>query len=346
MIHSARRSGFTLIELLVVIAIIAVLMGLLLPAVQRVREAAARIKCANNLKQQGLALHMYHDVNGAFPAGSTNQFSVYWHWSWMAKILPFIEQGNLYNKADAWARTTTFPVHWYLPRPNGTDGYANWSPWGGYPFGLEDKLGQNPALAEVVPTYICPSDPNPKVSTIALGPGILLIQAITDYQGNSGLNYTTNDGTLGDNRTVRITDITDGSTNTLLVGERATSKSLAFGAWLAGCGQFGRYLPEGDEQRGSADVVLGVREINSQANDSSELNQCPPGPYHFQPPGLIRDATGALNWECDQFHYWSNHPGGANFLYADGSVHFVLYQADVVMPAMATRSGGEVFEMP
>src|SRR6266849_93922 len=110
MLCPRRRSGFTLIELLVVIAIIAVLIGLLLPAVQKVRDAANRIKCANHMHQQGLALHMYHNDNLRFPMGvqnngvtyiNTGDFSPanvwpYHYWSWMAQILPYVEQDNLW----------------------------------------------------------------------------------------------------------------------------------------------------------------------------------------------------------------------------------------------------------
>jgi prepilin-type N-terminal cleavage/methylation domain-containing protein/prepilin-type processing-associated H-X9-DG protein len=346
MSRTRSRPGFTLIELLVVIAIISILVGLLLPAVQRVREAANRTKCANNLHQIGLGLHHYSDVHGWLPQGTNNKFSIYWHWSWMAKILPFIEQENLFNRAYTFASDQSYPVVWYLPRPNGTPGYANYSPWGGYPFGLEDVLGQNPAIAVVVPTYVCPSDFAPKIMQENLTATAVLIQATTDYQGVSGTNYLTNDGVLGSYHAIRISDITDGSSNTLMVGERSNTKELHYGAFFSGCGQFGYGLPEGDEQRGSADVVLGVREINSQHNGYSDVDRCPPGPYHFQPPNQIRDANGEINGECDAFHFWSYHLGGANFLYADGSVHFLAYAADAVLPAMGTREGHEVFEMP
>src|SRR5262245_55796459 len=151
----ARRPAFTLIELLVVIAIIAILIGLLLPAVQQVREAASRLKCQNNLKQIGLALHNYHDVTDGFPPALDNRFQKYWHWSWMARILPYIEQDNLHRAADTWASNTSTPVLWPYPRPGGTPGYAHWSPWGGFVFGLAEP-GPNSSLAAQVSAYLCP----------------------------------------------------------------------------------------------------------------------------------------------------------------------------------------------
>jgi prepilin-type N-terminal cleavage/methylation domain-containing protein/prepilin-type processing-associated H-X9-DG protein len=347
MSRSRCRPGFTLVELLVVLAIIGMLVALLLPAVQRVREAASRIKCANNLHQLALALHNYHDVYNGLPSGVDNWFHVHWHWSWLAKLLPWIEQDNLYREADAWANSTATPIHWPFPSPNGTDGFANWSPWGGWVFGL-DGPGQNPALGKVMPLYLCPSNPEVRIIEAVTVNGQRLVMATTNYQGVSGRNYLTNDGAMGADHQVRLTDIQDGTSNTLLIGERSTSKNqmVSFGAWFAGCGQRSRRQSGDDEYRGSADIVLGVRELNTQQNGSPWIDNCPAGPYHFQPRGLIRDSTGKINENCDQFHYWSWHPGGANFAFADGSVHFLTYSADSVFEALGTRSGGEVFSLP
>src|SRR5262245_7827159 len=153
------------------------------------------------------------------------------------------------------------------------------------------------------------------------------------------------------NRRVRLQDVRDGTGQTLLVGERGfrtgalevidTSEdidNLRFGNWFCAIGQ----------RNGSVGVVLGTRELNfgTGRRRLAWERDCPPGPYRFRPPGTTPDVTGTVREECDLFQFWSYHPGAANFLYADGSQHFLAYGADAVLPALATRAGGEVVTLP
>jgi len=258
--RQTTRRGFTLIELLVVIAIIGVLIALLLPAVQKARDAAIRTQCANNIKQIGLALHQYHDVEESLPPATVGQFNPKWHWSWMARILPYIEEYNLYEMAVAFASDKSLDETYA-----GLPGFASWSPWGGYLWNI--TYPENPATGAVVRTYRCPADTNaPIAEEFTPYNGQKLLQGFTDYQGVTGTDYFKQDGVLVVTKGIHLRDIADGTSSTLMVGERATTKDLSYGAWFAGCGQFDSRLPPDDSQRGSGDVVLGMRELNSQQN--------------------------------------------------------------------------------
>ena len=175
--------------------------------------------------------------------------------------------------------------------------------------------------------------------------------AHTNYLGVNGTNGETRDGLFTANRRMRLNHVVDGTSQTLLVGERGFRddalkviddtddiNNLRFGHWFSAPGQ----------RHGSVGITLGTRELNFGSGKSKLPweNDCPPGPYRFTPPDLIRDATGAVRKECDLFHFWSWHSGGANFLYADGSVHFLTYPADAVLQALGTRDGGEVASLP
>ena len=293
------RPGFTLIELLVVIAIIAVVMGLLLSAVQQVRASAARLKCVNNVKQLALALHLYHGDYHSLPPGHRSLAAPDRLPSsgWTLSLLPYLEQGALYQRSKAdYAAQSSF----FSPSPHA-------------------------GLSTPVAAFACPADPRaPGPQTV---PTTHEVVALTCYLGVSGKDSATRDGVLFQDSRVRFADVTDGTSHTLMLGERPASADLDFGWWYAGLGQAGT---------GSADIVLGVREQNLRPIVSG--SPCGPGAYPFSP--------GGFDDPCAMFHFWSPHPGGANFAFADGSVRFLTYSADAVMPALASRAGGESVGVP
>jgi prepilin-type processing-associated H-X9-DG protein len=273
-----------------------VLIALILPAVQKVRAAANRTECTNHLRQIGLALHQYHGAYRCFPAGVSyhDGKDPNPHLSWLARILPYVEQEEL----------------WRLTQQA---------------FQQDRDFANNPphvAFDHVIPLFTCPADSRTDSAQDSRG----YHAALTSYLGCSGQNLNSRDGVLFLDSHIRLSDIVDGTSNTLMVGERPPGPDFWYGWWYAG---YGQRVPTG-----SADMVLGVREIN----DAIDLEGCPVGPYSFSP--------GNLDNPCDVLHFWSLHSGGANFLMADGSVHFLIYNAADILPALATRNGHEPVSLP
>jgi prepilin-type N-terminal cleavage/methylation domain-containing protein/prepilin-type processing-associated H-X9-DG protein len=214
----SRYRAFTLIELLVVIAIIAILIGLLLPAVQKVREAASRMKCSNNLKQMALALHGYHDANKAFPFGKGPSFAgapVYARWSVHSQLLPYIEQGPLYQSIDF-----TKP-----PETPGMQGVTNFMP--AYQNPNRENANQ---CRSVVPIFLCPSDgaatPGdwPGQNNYVASQGVEFLCDLTESQLSTVAPAEKPNGPLYYLSKIRLTDITDGTSNTAVFSEKIRGK--------------------------------------------------------------------------------------------------------------------------
>jgi prepilin-type N-terminal cleavage/methylation domain-containing protein/prepilin-type processing-associated H-X9-DG protein len=292
-----RPRGWTLIELLVVIAIVALIVALLLPAVQKVRAAAARVECQNNSKQIPLALHQFHDDHGRLPSGLVPpQPGQSYQWlTWRGRITPYLEQKPLWDEIEI--------NYQFQP----------------IPFQPEHAI----TMARVVRPFVCPVDDRARIPWRVRERAV----ALADYHGVSGVGTDDRLGTIYYNSRVRLLDIPDGTTSTLLIGERPPSSDLGFGWWYAGIGQ---------DHTGSLDAHLGVRERNYALYPA--YSGCGSGPFPFRP--------GRSDDPCATFQFWSFHPGGANFAFADGSVRLLRYEVDAVLPALATRAGGETAQPP
>lgn len=298
------RRAFTLLELLVVVAIIAVLIGLTLPAVQKVRAAADRVRCASNLRQLGLALHSYHDTAASFPPGHAARNNRMPQAAWPVFLLPYIEQDALSGQTVSAFQTN--------PNPFATPPH--------FAAGVHQRL------------FVCPSDYRVQ------GPALLerfnwatrrlesRPTALLSYLGVQGTDRKHHDGMLFDGSKVRFASVEDGTSNTLFLGERPPSASLFLGWWYTGIGT---------DLKGTADSVLGVRELATRGGWDTGCNLAP---NHF--------VDGRFDGRCDHLHFWSPHSGGGHFLFVDGSVHFLSYSADSILPALATRAGGEIANVP
>jgi prepilin-type N-terminal cleavage/methylation domain-containing protein/prepilin-type processing-associated H-X9-DG protein len=299
MVVSKLKRGFTLIELLVVIAIIAILVSLLLPAVQQAREAARRTQCKNNLKQIGLALHNYHDTTDCFPPGTLFGDDDY---GWGAFILPQLEQGNLYAQLD-------FNVdHGSIMTPSDPEVKRS----------LILKPGINDA---VLPVYLCPSNSMTLVrSPIRPGganesPTTMASRTVggfgrSDYKGclgSGGGSITGMFGKIKNTRTpTKMRDILDGTSNTFAVGEGYT--------------KFARAI-NGPTHPNVVDfpVWIGTNSQHQNVVAETGMSQIPNG--GSQLPDTV------LNQFDDCFA--SQHTGGVQFLFADGSVRFVSDNIDM-----------------
>ena len=339
------RRAFTLIELLVVIAIIAILIGLLLPAVQKVRAAAARMKCQNNLKQFGLALHNYESSHQKLPAAgnvggaaagtmaSVSAFSV------QARCLPFVEQAALQNLIDF-----SQPV------------------LGGSPFGFS-----NPAGKIVVPLMLCPSDGQSPTANVGFGSGM----AGTNYVANFGTGSADatkayydpafpTDGLFWFDSAVKLTDIADGTSNTLMMAESLLGSATNLsGTALADLPKPFRVMASLSAGRGRVGTAPGgvspmFTEADIQGATSWQADRGFPWIWgqasatlfnaHLSPNSTLPDAfSHNRGW----FAARSAHTGGVNVGMADGSVRFVIDNIQIDhWRALATRSGGEIVVEP
>ncbi|HEX4610592.1 MAG TPA: DUF1559 domain-containing protein [Urbifossiella sp.] len=303
------RSGFSLVEVLVVLAVISLLIGLTLPAVQKTRDAAARQACLNNLKQVGIALqsfHSTHDRLPPLPLGASNwKGDIYsqQHIGWHVYALPFVERSDVWQLVEqAYARSgdPLSPPH-------------------------------QPALAAIVRTYTCPADGR---LGAAFRDASGFVAGYTSYLAVTGSGLVIRDGSFCGRPGIRLTDITDGTSNTILVGERPPSATMDSGWWY------------------TSHPNAGLHAYDYEMVAESPLDLSNPSCGGFAIPTgsgvklTFAFAPGRINDNCDRYHFWSLHSGGANFLFADGSARFLPYSVSPILKHLATRGAGDAADIP
>jgi prepilin-type N-terminal cleavage/methylation domain-containing protein/prepilin-type processing-associated H-X9-DG protein len=345
-----RRSAFTLIELLVVIAIIAILIGLLLPAVQKVREAAARTKCINNLKQLGLAMHNYESTHQKFPAaflGNSNPalyptppyFDYFFSWSALAQLNPYLEQTNIYNNMDL-----SQPIY---------------DPLSGFNITTANQF----AVQQVIKLFLCPSDLGKPVATNAATDYGVPVIGPTNYAVCLGSGTTNggapfgsplnSDGMFMGLQGLRVADVTDGLSNTACMSESLLGQ---------GPESYSGSTPPAPADPRYVYAYVGFGTPISQANCAAATTwngsqrrgfmwasgemRCASYNHYYTPNSQSYDCVNndlttitAFAWRGAR----SRHPGGVNLLLGDGSVRFVVNAVDpATWTALSTRAGGEI----